>query len=159
MLALAPAAGAGRPAVAGLLLPPSGIFALAYVHSVYRAPSAEVFTARGGRFTMWAVVSSSGGVIDYYALDGTRSRTPDGGWALRLAVPVTYDELPLIATPIGRRTLVAGGRCLPLHPASGARAITLTVRPALDDRGGPCPPPFDRLRFAVGRGITASPSS
>ncbi|MET7464982.1 DUF1850 domain-containing protein [Nonomuraea sp. NPDC005501] len=165
MLALASAAGAGRPAVGGLVLPPSGVFALAYVHSVYRAPSAEVFTARGGRFTMRAVVSASGGVLDYYALEGTRGRTPDGDWVLRLAVPATYEELPVIATPIGRRTLVAGGRCLPLHPASGARELRLTVRLVLRDRGGPCPPHSwlaafgGRLRAADASALTTSPVS
>ncbi|MEV0595491.1 DUF1850 domain-containing protein [Nonomuraea cavernae] len=131
----------------GLVLSESGVFALAYVHSVYRAPSAELFTVRGRRFTMRAVVSTSGGVLDYYALDGVRSRLPGGGWMLRLATPATYDELPLIATPIGRRTLVAGGRCLQLYPASGARQVRLAVALTATGRGGPCPPPYNQSLF------------
>ncbi|WP_336205020.1 DUF1850 domain-containing protein [Nonomuraea sp. LPB2021202275-12-8] len=147
VLALGSGGGAGRPAVNGLVLPPSGVFAIGYVHSIYRAPSAEVFTVEGSRFTMRAVVSASGGVLDYYALDGERSRLPDGLWLLRLAVPATYEELPLIATPIGRRTLLAGGRCLPLYPASGARQVRVAVAPALDDRGVPCAPPYNQSFF------------
>ncbi|WP_162795543.1 DUF1850 domain-containing protein [Nonomuraea lactucae] len=147
MLALGSAGGAGRPAVHGLLLPASGAFAIGYVHSVYGAPSAELFTVRDGRLTMRAVVSASGGVLDYYALDGERSRTPDGAWMLRLATPATYDELMLMATPIGRRTLLAAGRCLPLYPASGAREVRLAVELALEDRGGACPPPYNQSLF------------
>lgn len=147
MLVLGSGGGAGRPAVNGLMLPPSGAFALAYVHSVYRAPSAELFTAEDGRFTMRAVVSAGGGVLDYYALDGTRSRTPDGAWLLRLAAPATYEELSLLATPIGRRTLIAGGRCLPLYPDEGAREVTIRVGLTLEDRGVPCPPPYNQSFF------------
>jgi hypothetical protein len=117
------------------------------VHSVYRAPAAEVFTAEGRRFTMRAVVSSSDGVLDYYALDGERGRAPGGARVLRLAVPAAYEELPLIATPIGRRTLLAGGRCLPLFPASGARSVRLALGLTLDDRGGPCAPPYNQFLF------------
>lgn len=145
--ALGPAAGAGRPAVNGLVLPPSGVFAIGYVHSVYRAPSAEVFTAEGTRFTMRAVVSAGGGVLDYYAVEGARSRLPGGGWLLRLAAPATYEELEVYGTPLGRRTLVAGGRCLPLHPTAGSRRVRVTVGAALEDRGGPCPPPYDQSLF------------
>ncbi|WP_433509689.1 DUF1850 domain-containing protein [Nonomuraea sp. CA-143628] len=145
-LLAAGASGAGRPAVDGLLLPPSGVFAIGYIHSIYHAPSAEVFTVQGRRFTMRAVVSTSGGVLDYYALDGQRGHAA-GLWTLRLAVPAIYDELPLIATPIGRRTLIAGGRCLPLYPASGAAQVRLTVRLALDDRGGPCPRAYSQSFF------------
>ncbi|WP_219471464.1 DUF1850 domain-containing protein [Nonomuraea rhizosphaerae] len=150
VLLTAGAAGAGRPAVDGLVLPRSGVFMIGYVHSIYRAPSAEVFTAEGRRFTMRAVVSTSGGVIDYYALDGERARA-GGLWTLRLAAPATYDELPLIATPVGRRTLIAGGRCLPLYPAEGAVDVRLAVALALDDRGVPCRPPFDALAVTASR--------
>ncbi|MFI6902097.1 hypothetical protein ACIBKY_12595 [Nonomuraea sp. NPDC050394] len=93
---------------------------------MYHAPSAEIFSVEGRRFTMRAVISGSAGVLDYYALDGARSRT-GGLWVLRLSAPVTYDGLELIASPVGRRTLVAGGRCLPLYPASGATRVRLAV--------------------------------
>lgn len=122
-----------------------GTFAIAYVHSIYRAPSAEVFTVEGRRFTMRAVISRNPSVLDYYALDGERSRTPDGRWLLRLAEPATYEELSLLTTSIGRRTVISGGRCLPLYPARGADEVRLTLRATLDVRGEPCRPPFDTL--------------
>jgi hypothetical protein len=117
------------------------------VHSVYHAPSAELFTVEGRRFTMRAVVSVSENVLDYYALEGTRARTADGVWVLRLAVPATYDELSLLATPIGRRTLIARGRCLPLYPAEGAAEVRVAVAATTEPRGGPCRPPYNQSFF------------
>ncbi|MCK2218843.1 DUF1850 domain-containing protein [Actinomadura sp. ATCC 31491] len=134
-------------------LPVTGGFLLAYVHSVHHAPAAEVFTVEGRRFTMRAVVSASGGVLDYYALPGTRGRTRDGGYVLWLDRPATYTELSLLATPIGRRTLVAGRRCLPLAPPAGAVQMWLRVEAAPPARtpgaarGGPCPPPYNQSFF------------
>ncbi|TLF71535.1 DUF1850 domain-containing protein [Nonomuraea sp. KC401] len=148
--------GAERLTVNGLPVP--GGFAIAYVHSVYQAPSAEVFTVEGRRFTMRAVVSSSDSVLDYYALDGTRSRTSGGLWVLRLAAPATYDGLSLLTTSIGRRTLIAGGRCLPLYPASGAAEVRVAVRLTPGVRGRLCPAPYDRLA-AAGAALTTSRSS
>ncbi|MEQ4718595.1 hypothetical protein [Nonomuraea sp. B19D2] len=60
---------------------------------------------------------------------------------LRLAAPATYEELSLLTTPIGRRTLASGGRCLPLYPASGAAEVRLAVEPRLVVRSEPCRPP------------------
>ncbi|TDD01645.1 DUF1850 domain-containing protein [Nonomuraea deserti] len=155
--ALGSGGGAGRLTVNGLPVV-AGSFAIAYVHSVYKAPSAEVFTVEGRRFTMRAVVSANDSVLDYYALDGTRARTPEGLWVLRLAAPATYDGLSLLTTSIGRRTLLAGGRCLPLYPASGAAQVRVAVRLTPDVRGRPCRPPYDGLR-AAGQVLTTSRSS
>ncbi|MBF8186838.1 DUF1850 domain-containing protein [Nonomuraea sp. K274] len=141
-MALGSGGGAGRLTVNGL--PVAGGFAIGYVHSVYRAPSAEVFTVEGRRFTMRAIVSASENVLDYYAVAGGRSRTPAGLWVLRLARPATYDELSLLTTSIGRRTLLAGGRCLPLYPATGAAEVWLTVRLTPDVHGEPCRPPYNQ---------------
>ncbi|NRQ32166.1 DUF1850 domain-containing protein [Nonomuraea sp. NN258] len=151
MTALGSASGAGRLTVNGLPVPASGAFAIGYVHSIYRAPSAELFTVTGRGFTMWAVVSHSENVLDYYALDGARTRTPEGHRLLRLAAPARYRELSLLTTAIGRRTLLAAGRCLPLYPETGAAEVRLSLRLTLDPRGEPCGPPFDTL--------TASPAS
>ncbi|MFE0152654.1 DUF1850 domain-containing protein [Nonomuraea sp. NPDC059007] len=118
---------------------------MTYVHSVYHAPAAEIFSVAGRRFTMRAVISESAGVLDYYALDGTRSRTEGGLWVLRLAAPVTYDGLDLIASPVGRRTLVAGGRCLPLYPASGSTRVRLAV--GATPPGGPAAAPCYNQSF------------
>lgn len=146
MLALGSGGSPGSLAVNGLA-PRHGTFALAYVHSMYHALSAELFTVEGTGFTMRAVVSASAGVLDYYALEGERRRKGDGLWLLVLDEPVRYDALDLIATPIGRRTLVSGRRCLPLYPAAGARSLRLALAPALDDRGGPCAAPYNQSFF------------
>ncbi|HEX4817943.1 MAG TPA: DUF1850 domain-containing protein [Nonomuraea sp.] len=160
MAALGTGDGAGRPAVHGL--PVTGGFLIGYVHSIYHAPSAEVFTVEGRRFTMRAVVSTSESVLDYYAVAGTRLRTPAGAWVLRLAEPAAYEELSLLTTSIGRRTLVAGGRCLPLYPESGAAEVRLAVEPTPFPRGRPCRPPFDAFSgpsYAAAFALTTSPAS
>ena len=117
---------AGGYVVASLALPGDGRFALAYRHSVYRAPALERFRAApGGGLRLEAVSSPSEAVLDYYALDGRRARR-DGWWTLRLAHPVRFQTLPLIATSVGRRTLVAGGTRIPLY-AAGGRARHLRI--------------------------------
>jgi hypothetical protein len=60
-------------------------------------------------------------VLDYYELEGRRSRS-GGWWTLRLARPVRFDDLALAATRVGRRTLVVGDRRLPLFPIGSAAA-------------------------------------
>ncbi|MFI6318694.1 DUF1850 domain-containing protein [Nonomuraea sp. NPDC050556] len=137
----------GRPAIGGL--PLSGEwFALGYVHSVHHAPSAEIFTVGDDAFTMRAVVSTSGGVLDYYAIEGQRSRLPGGMWVLWLDAPATYTSLDLIASPVGRRTLVSGRGCLPLFPSAGANAVRLeleTVAPGTPAQA--CPEPYNQPFF------------
>jgi hypothetical protein len=132
-------AATGRP-VAARPLPATGTFALAYVHSAYRAPTAELFTAAGRHFTMYAVASPNEAVLDYYAVPGPRARHA-GWWMLRLDRPVVLGELSLIGTPIGRRTLVTASGCAALYPRSGA--YDLRVRVMAEHRVGaavPCPP-------------------
>ena len=106
-------------------LPPQGEFALAYRHSQYGAPAREIFKAQRGGFALRALSSPSAAVLDYYALDGRRTRS--GGWGrLTLDDPRHYRRLSLIATRTGRRTLVVGERRVPLYE-SGVRHLTLTV--------------------------------
>ncbi|MFI6813897.1 DUF1850 domain-containing protein [Nonomuraea sp. NPDC050328] len=138
--------GGGRPSVYGLALPPDGRFALTYVHSVYKAPSADLFQVHGRRFTMYAAVSTSGGVLDYYALEGRRESLPGGVFRLTLDSPATYESLDLLATSLGRRTLHAGGRCLALYPETGAAAVRLAPGRTFDGRGEPCPA-YSRVLF------------
>ena len=101
--------------VAELRLPPSGRFALEYLHSYYREPARETFRARDdGSFELVAVSSPSEAVLDYYEIDGKRS-SRNGVWTLRPAHPPRFDGMALAATAVGRRTLVASGRRAPLY--------------------------------------------
>ena len=115
---------AGDDEVARLALPPSRTFALEYRHSYYRQPARETFRAAGdGSFSLVAVSSPSEAVLDYYEIDGARSRH-DGWWTLRPARPAQFEGMALAATAVGRRTLVAGdapGAAVRRARASGAR--------------------------------------
>jgi hypothetical protein len=123
-LALLSVAGCGGPAivardrdggvVAEAALPDSGRFALAYRHSVYGAPAEERFRATGDGFVLESVASPSAEVIDYYELEGRRTRER-GWWVMTPARPARFGTMALAATRLGRRTLVAGSRRLPLY--------------------------------------------
>jgi hypothetical protein len=100
--------------VAELRLPASGAFALEYRHSYYRVPARETFRATDDGFELVAISSPSEAVLDYYEIEGARSR--DGGeWTLRPAQPARFERMALAATETGRRTLVASGRRVPLY--------------------------------------------
>jgi hypothetical protein len=106
---------AGDDTVARLVLPESRTFALEYRHSYYREPARETFLAAGdGSFSLVAVSSPSEAVLDYYEIEGERSRHA-GWWTLRPARPARFDEMALAATMVGRRTLVAGQGREPLY--------------------------------------------
>jgi hypothetical protein len=115
--------------VASVPLDASGRFALQYRHSVYRAEVTETFAAAHGGFRLVAVASPSEAVLDYYELEGRR-RT-EGGWRrLEPAATPRLESLPLVATELGRRTLVVGGRRLALfEPGGGPAHLVLRVRP------------------------------
>jgi hypothetical protein len=121
---------------------PGGPFALAYVHSAYRSPAVELFGVAGRGFTMYALASPNEAVLDYYEVEGTRTRLAGTAWwVLRLARPSAHTELSLIATPLGRRTLVTGSVCLPLYPRTGAYDLRIRVmRARPTGRTTPCPP-------------------
>ena len=111
--------------VTRLSLPADGRFALAYRHSYYGAPAEERFVRDGRGFRLEAIASPRAAVLDYYALDGRRGR--DGDWlTLRPRRTATTEKLTLIATGIGRRTLVAGERRVPLHDGE-PRHLTIAV--------------------------------
>jgi Domain of unknown function (DUF1850) len=114
--------------VASLPLPPSGRFALQYRHSVYRAEVTETFAVQNAGFRLVAVASPSEAVLDHYELEGRR--VLDGGWRrLEPAATQRLDALPVVATELGRRTLVVGSRRLPLfEPGRGPTRLVLTVR-------------------------------
>jgi hypothetical protein len=110
-------------------LPHGGGFELAYRHSYYGAPARELFAAgEDGEIRLRAIASPSAAVLDYYALAGDRTRS--GEW-IRLVprAPRRYERLALIATELGRRSLIAGDRRLPLY-GERARHLTITVEGA-----------------------------
>jgi hypothetical protein len=114
--------------VASVRLPPSGRFALQYRHSVYRAEVTETFAAAGDGLRLVAVASPSEAVLDYYELAGRR-RADGGWWRLEPEASPRLDALPLLATEVGRRTLVVEGRRLPLFQEGGAPSrLVLSVR-------------------------------
>jgi hypothetical protein len=132
----------GRP-VAAHVLPAPGRFELRYFHSYYQAEAAESFVAgQDGGFRLVAVGSPSQAVLDYYGLAGQTHR--EGGWLrLELRQPQRFERLPLVATGLGRRTLVIGGRTVPLAPPGGESVhlvVAVERRPwLLTLRAGPSP--------------------
>jgi Domain of unknown function (DUF1850) len=113
--------------VASVPLPAGGRFALQYRHSVYRAEVTEEFAVTDGGFRLVAVSSLSEAVLDYYELEGRR--VAGQGWRLEPAATPELASLPLVATEVGRRTLVAGERRVALFEAGGDPAhLVLSVR-------------------------------
>jgi hypothetical protein len=114
--------------VARVRLPASGRFALRYRHSVYRAEVTETFAAGADGFRLVTIASPSEAVLDYYQLEGRRAASGPL-WRLEPAASLALASLPLVATDVGRRTLVVGDRQVPLFAAGGAPAhLVLTVR-------------------------------
>jgi Domain of unknown function (DUF1850) len=131
-------AGGSRPAVvvtdqqgrevASVPLPDGGRFALRYRHSVYRAEVTETFAAGDDGFRLVTIASPSEAVLDYYELEGRREASGPL-WRLEPAASPAVAALPLVATEVGRRTLVVGDRQVPLFASGGAPAhLVLTVR-------------------------------
>ena len=106
--------------VASVPLPEAGRFALSYRHSVYRAEVTETFAVADGGFRLVAIASPSEAVLDYYELEGRR--VADHGWRLEPATTPRLEALPLVATEVGRRTLVVGDRRVPLFTPGGRPA-------------------------------------
>jgi hypothetical protein len=96
--------------VAAAALPADGRFALAFRHSVYRAPAEERFRALDGGFVLERIASPSRRVLEYYELEGRFTRD-----ALIPAHPARFTTMALAATARGRRTLVVGGERIPLY--------------------------------------------
>jgi hypothetical protein len=112
--------------VASVPLPEEGRFALQYRHSVYQAEVTETFAVTDGGFRLVAISSPSEAVLDYYELEGRR--VADHGWRLEPVGTPRLESLPLLATEVGRRTLVAGDRRVALFEAGGDPAhLVLSV--------------------------------
>ena len=101
-------------------LPSSGEFSVEYFHSYYEVPAAEHFSADpGGGFELVGISSPSEAVLDYYGLEGHKTADDE---RMRLVPEETqrFEELPLVGTETGRRTLVLPERRVPLFTESGA---------------------------------------
>lgn len=105
-------------------------FSLAYRHSVYERRAVEVFEVDDReRFELVQVGSPAEKTLDYYGVEGTRSR--HGGWSrLSLDEPPRFTHLSLIATPTGRRTLVVGDQRVPLYDGPDANHVTICIGPS-----------------------------
>jgi hypothetical protein len=110
--------------IAEARLPDSGRFAIEYRHSYYEVAARESFAVDDAGFAMVEVASPSEAVLDYYELAGTKRR--DGWMRLVPDRPRHFERLPLIATPVGRRTLEVGGERYPLYGAA-PRHVTIEV--------------------------------
>jgi Domain of unknown function (DUF1850) len=105
-------------------------FALGYRHSIYEHPAVETFEVDDhGRFELVHVTSPSEQVLDYYGVEG--ERTKHGGWRrLSFDEPPRFTRLPLIATPTGRRTLIVDQKRLALFEGLEATHITICIGPS-----------------------------
>lgn len=118
---------AGGEVVSHAPLSRLGGFEIEYVHSYYEAPAAEHFVATGdGSFELVEVSSPSEAVLDYYEIEG--QKVADGE-RMRLLPdePQRFEELPLIGTEKGRRTLVVSGEHIPLYEEGDARHVIVRI--------------------------------
>jgi len=119
---------AGR-VVADLRLAADGRFTLAYRHSLERAPAQERYVAdrHGSGFRLVAIASPDAGILDYYELEGRRSRAGSLR-VLTLTHPVSFAAgMGLAASAHGRRTLVVHRKRVLLHPRYGAAHLRIRV--------------------------------
>ena len=108
-------------------LPDSGRFEIEYIHSYYGNRAVEHFSADPrGAFELVGISSPSEAVLDYYELEGRK--VADGEW-MRLVPREThhFEELPLVGTATGGKTLVLPDRRVPLF-VEGGKPIHLTLR-------------------------------
>ena len=108
-------------------LPDSGEFGIEYVHSYYGDPAYEHFSAdpRGG-FELVGISSPNEAVLDYYELEG---RKEADGEQMHLVPHEArrFEELPLVGTATGRKTLVVSDERLPLYTDDGPAHLTLRL--------------------------------
>ncbi len=105
----------------------SGRFGIEYVHSYYEVPATEHFVAEEDRsFELVEISSPSEAVLDYYELEGQKE-AGDDLFSLAPEEHQRFDELPLIGTEKGERTLVVSGERFPLYEESAPRHVTLRV--------------------------------
>jgi hypothetical protein len=109
-------------------LPRSGEFSVEYVHSYYEVPAAEHFVAGDDEgFELVGISSPSEAVLDYYELEGRKEAADSERMRLLLEEARRFEELPLIGTEKGRRTMVVSGERVPLYGEGEPRHVTIRV--------------------------------
>lgn len=107
-------------------------FALRYRNSVYGSVAEERFTINGqGQMVLVEVAADDPAVLDEYYQAGRPTATVEGDarpWRAVPAAPLLLDQLPLAATPHGRRTLIVDDEAFPLWPLAEGGAPTLLLR-------------------------------
>ena len=97
------------------------------MHSYYGDPAYEHFSAdpRGG-FELVGISSPNEAVLDYYELEG---RKEADGEQMRLVPHEArrFEEVPLVGTATGRKTLVVSDERLPLYTDDGPAHLTLRL--------------------------------
>jgi hypothetical protein len=117
----------GERTLARYQLPGSGDFEVQYVHSYYEAPASEHFVAeKDSSFELVEVSSPSEAVLDYYELEG-RKEAEEGLLRLVPDEPQRFEELSVIGTEKGRRTLIVSDERFPLYEKDRPRHVTLRV--------------------------------
>ena len=113
-------------------LPASGEFEIEYVHSYYNAPTTEHFVAEGDEsFEVVEISSPSEAVLDYYELPGRKEKADGERMRIVPHEPRRFEELPLIGTEKGQRTLVVSGERFPLYAEDGPRHVSVQVEEPL----------------------------
>ena len=99
---------------------------LAYINSIYRAPTEELFTLTPAGFTLTSIRSTSEAVLAYNALPGPYVR--EGAF---LAAPARTQLLALVLRigQTGRQRLLVGRKELPLYTAGVGTQIRVEVTP------------------------------
>lgn len=109
-------------------LPGSGEFSVEYVHSYYEVPAAEHFVAGDNEdFKLVGISSPSEAVLDYYELEGRKEAADGERMRLLPEEARRFEELPLIGTERGQRTVVVSGERVPLYGEGGPRHVIIRV--------------------------------
>lgn len=98
--------------VARIALHPGETIVLRYRHSLYGGWVWEYLTVQGNRLVLTALEAEREAALEYYGLSGRIVRRNGRAFLDGLHVPV---GAPVVrATALGERTLIAGGKVIPL---------------------------------------------
>ena len=111
---------------------PEDRFVLRYRNSIYGSVAEERFTVNAqGQMVLVEVAADDPVVLDEYYRASRPTVTVEGDarpWRAVPDAPLLLDQLPLAATPHGRRTLIVEDEAFPLWPLAEGGAPTLLLR-------------------------------